>query len=69
MHSNPCLSPVEEMDYLRAQLEGDAVCIISGLSLINANYEQSIKLLKERYGQNEAIIIVHYTSLTCLLTP
>lgn len=51
------------MNYLRAQLEGDAADVISGLSLINANYEQSIKLLKDRYGQNEVIINVHYTSL------
>ena len=51
------------MNYLRAQLEGDAADVISGLPLTNANYEQSIKLLKERYGQNEVIINVHYTSL------
>ena len=35
------------MNYLRAQLEGDAADVISGLS---------IKLLKERYGQNEVFI-------------
>lgn len=51
------------MNYLRAQLEGDAADVISGLSLINANYEQSIKLLKDRYGQNEVISNFHYTSL------
>ena len=51
------------MNYLRAQLEGDAADVISGLPLTNANYEQSIKLLKERYGQNEVIINVHCTSL------
>ena len=51
------------MNHLRAQLEGDAADVISGLPLTNANYEQSIKLLKERYGQNEVIINVHYTSL------
>ena len=50
------------MNNLRAQV-GDATDVISGLSLTNANYEQSIKLLKERYGQNEIIINVHYTSL------
>ena len=63
IHSNPSLSPVEKMNYLRAQLEGDAADVISGLPLTNANYEQSKKLLKESYGQNEVIINVHYTSL------
>jgi len=51
------------MNYLRAQLEDDAADAISGLPLTNATYEQSIKLLKERYGQNEVIINAHYTSL------
>ena len=51
------------MNYLRAQLEGDAADVISGLSLTNANYKQSIKLLKEHCGQNEVIISIHYTSL------
>ena len=63
IQSNPSLSPVEKMNYLRAQLEGDAADVISGLPLTNANFEQSIKLLKERYGQNEVIIYIHYTSL------
>ena len=63
IHSNPSLSPVEKMNHLRAQLEGDAADVISGLHLTNTNYEQSIKSLKERYGQNEVIINVHYTSL------
>ena len=51
------------MNYLRAQPEGNAADVISGLPLTNANYEQSIKLLTERYGQNEVIISAHYTSL------
>ena len=51
------------MNCLRAQLEGAAADVISGLPLTNSNYEQSIKLLKERYGPNEVIINVHYTSL------
>ncbi|XP_068716647.1 uncharacterized protein [Montipora capricornis] len=62
IHSNPSLSPVEKMNSLRAQLEGDAANVISGLSLTNVNYEQSIKMLKERCGQNEVVVNVHYTS-------
>lgn len=62
IHSNPSLSPVEKMNYFRAQ-PGDVTDVISGLPLTNANYEQFIKLLKECYGQNEVIINIHYTSL------
>ena len=57
------ISPVEKINYLKSELEGDAANVISGLSLTNVNYKQSIKLLKERYGQNEIIVNVHYTSL------
>ena len=63
IHSNPSLSPVEKKNYLIDELDGATADVISGLSLTNSNYEQSIKLLKERYGQNEVIINVHYTSL------
>ena len=56
-------SPVEKVNYMRARLEGDAADVISGRSLTNANYEQSINLLKERYGQNGVIMNVYYTSL------
>ena len=51
------------MNYLRAKLEGEAADVVSGLTLTHANYEEAIRLLKERYGQNEIIINAHYTSL------
>lgn len=55
------------MNYLRAQLEGETAHDISGVSLTTENYEQSIKLSKERYAQNEVNINVHYTRLVDLL--
>ncbi|XP_044180058.1 uncharacterized protein LOC114970531 [Acropora millepora] len=58
------------MNYLRAKLEGEAEEVISGLTLTNANYEEAIRLLQKRFGQNDIIINAHYTSLmdrTCLL--
>ena len=51
------------MNYLRAKLEGEASDAISGLALTNANYEEAIRLLQERFGQNEIIVSAHYTSL------
>ncbi|XP_068735663.1 uncharacterized protein [Montipora capricornis] len=63
IHSNASLNPVEKMNYLRAKLEGEAEDIISGLTLTNANYEEAIRLLQKRFGQNEIIINAHYTSL------
>ena len=63
IHSNASLNPVEKMNYLRAKLEGEAEEVISGLTLKNANYEEAIRLLQKRFGQNEIIINAHYTSL------
>ena len=49
--SNPCPSQVQKLSYLRAQLQGDAAHVISGLPLIDSNYTHSVTLLRERFGQ------------------
>ena len=68
IHSNPPLSPVDKMNYLKAKLDGEAAEVISGLALSNVNYEEAIRLLQERYRQNEIIINAHYSSLVDLPT-
>ena len=39
IHLNPNLSGVQKLSYLRAQLEGEAARVITGLPLTNSNYE------------------------------
>jgi len=68
IHSNLSLSPVDKMNYLKAKLDGEGAEVKSGLVLTNVNYEEAIRLLQERYGQNEIIINAHYTSLMDLPT-
>ncbi|XP_068690523.1 uncharacterized protein [Montipora foliosa] len=63
IHSNASLNPVEKMNYLRAKLEGEGEEVISGLTLTNANYEEAIRLLQKRFGQNEIIINAHYNTI------
>ena len=63
IHKNPSLQPIEKFNYLRAQLENEALKSIAGLELANANYEAAINLLKERYGNNQLIVDTHYTKL------
>lgn len=46
--TNPCLTGVQKLNYLRTQLQGDASRVISGYPLSDANYTQSIELLKGR---------------------
>ena len=54
---------VEIMNYLKEKLDGNAAEVILGLTLTNVNYDEAIKLLKERFGQNDIIINTHYTQL------
>ena len=43
-------------------MDGEAAEVISALALTNVNYEKAVRLLHERYGQNEIIINAHYTA-------
>ena len=63
VNSNPMLSPIHKFNYLQAQLRGDVVQTISGFPLTESNYEQSITLLKQRFGQPEKLIDAHTHAL------
>jgi len=52
INSNPSLSGVQKFNYLRAQLHGDTARVIAGFPLTDHNYEYSITLLKDRFGQS-----------------
>ena len=49
--SNTLLDNIQKFQYLKAQLSGDAVKVIEGLALTNANYTEVLKLLQDWYGQ------------------
>ncbi|XP_065883974.1 uncharacterized protein [Dysidea avara] len=67
--TNPSLSGVQKLSYLRAQLRGEASRVITGLPLTNLNYNHSVTLLKERYGQSQKIISAHIQALLDLPKP
>ena len=69
VHSNRSLTGVQKLSYLRAQLRGDAARVIAGFQLTNANYEHSIALLKERFGQPYKQIDAHMQALIDLPSP
>ena len=69
VHNNRHLTGVEKFNYLRAQLDGDAAKTVSGFPLTNANYDQSIALLKARFGKQQRIINAHMQALLDLQTP
>ena len=63
---NPNLSGVDKFNYLHSRLEGDALEVIGGMTLTNANYNKAKDILKERYGRQDVIVNAHYKSLVNL---
>jgi len=69
VHSNSGLSGVQKFNYLRAQLHGDAACVVAGFPLTDTNYVHSVDLLKNRFGQPYKIINAHMEALLNLTKP
>ena len=69
VHSNSTLSAVQKLTYLRSQLQGSAAQVISGLTLTSGNYEHSISLLKDRFGQPHNLKHAHMQALLNLPSP
>ena len=66
IHKNDSLNKIDKLNYLRSQLEGEALKSITGLELTEANYDVAIDILKERYGNVQLIIENHYSKLSDL---
>ena len=46
-----------------SKLSGEAKNSVSGIQLSNENYQVAVELLKERYGDKQAVVTSHYTEL------
>ena len=69
VHHNPSITGVQKLNYLRAQLQGTALRVIAGLPLTNENYNHSVALLKERYGETHKLTDAHMQALVELKNP
>ena len=47
IHKKPSLQPIGKFNYLKAQLEDEALKSTGGLELTNTNYNVAIDILKE----------------------
>lgn len=63
VHKNESLSNIDKFNYLRSKLTGEARGAIAGLSLSNENYAIAIEILKDRFGNVQEIIDVHYNKM------
>ena len=59
----PSLEDIDKLNYLRAQLRGEAKDVISGLEVTRASYTIALDLLKERYSNKQLMIDAHYSKL------
>ncbi|XP_062616210.1 uncharacterized protein LOC134277925 [Saccostrea cucullata] len=66
---NVSLSNVQKFNYLKSLLLGEALLVVEGFTLTNANYAKAIELLKERYGQPHKITRVYMQALLDLTEP
>ena len=56
IHNSSELSDVGKFTYLRSYLADAVLKSISGLTLTNENYGKALAILKERYGNKQAIV-------------
>ena len=68
LHENKRLPDVEKLNYLRAEIEGNAKRVIAGLKITNDNYEVAVKILRDRFGDHQTVISGHYTKVMDLQT-
>ena len=69
IHANPSLSGVQKFNYLKAQLQSDAERTIAGLPLTELNYQHSIALLAECFGQPHKLVSAHTQALLEMPNP
>ncbi|XP_036138905.1 uncharacterized protein LOC118644436 [Monomorium pharaonis] len=63
IHSNPSLSNVHKLQYLRAATNGDAHKVICSLEISDENYPVAWNLLNERYDNKRVIVQSHLKAL------
>ena len=69
VHNNSSLTAVQKLNYLRAQLQHDAARVVAGFPLTGVNYEHSVTLLRQRYGQPHKLINAHMNALIEIPNP
>ncbi|GFR12733.1 uncharacterized protein TNCT_285021 [Trichonephila clavata] len=66
IHGNDDLRKTEKFAYLKSLLGGNALSSISGLTIIDQNYDSSIEILKERFGRTDIMISAHMNRLLAI---
>ena len=68
VHNNLNLTSIDKFNYLHSLLERTAAEAVSGLTLTAANFEETISILKKRFGTKRQIVNKHMDTLLNLET-
>ena len=60
---SPCLSSIDQFNYLVSLLESSAAEAIAGLTITSANYAEAIQTLKRRFDNPQIIVGRHMEAL------
>ena len=63
VNSRADLSKVQKFQYLIGYLKDSAKKCVEGFPLTNDNYDEALKMLKERYGNPQLIISAHMNKI------
>lgn len=66
IHNNKKLSNIEKFNYLKSKVIGEARSAISGLTLSNENYIIAVDILRDRFGNSQEVIDLHYNKMITL---
>ena len=66
INKDSTLSGIEKFTYLQSVLYGDALRLITGLSLTEENYNEALEMLEQRYGNKQTIVNSHMNELVSL---
>ena len=69
VHNNNSLSQIEKFHYLQTKVVGEAKQAIEGLALSNENYRVAVTILKERFGNTQEAVDLHYRKLINIAPP
>ena len=57
VHQNDHLSDIQKFSYLKSFLTSSASSVLSGLTLIENNYKEAVILLKQRYSNEQVLVL------------
>ena len=60
------ISTIDKFNYLKSLLEGPATRCVQGLPITERNYDSAVKLLQERFGKSQQIVVAHVDKLNKL---